>query len=146
MSVATEYRNLLVKYLPKPIRSGRDYQRALAQLEELMVPQPDEARSRLIEVFSTLIEDYESREYPDPQVSPAKMLAHLLDARGVKCADVAKKTGIGAATISSVLARRRGISKTNILKLASYFGVSPVVFMDWTGSSGLHPKKRQGTS
>ena len=118
MSTTAEYRNLLVKFLPMPIRSDRDYQRALAQLEELMVPQPDEARSWLIEVLSTLIEDYESREYRDPQVSPAKMLAHLLESRGVKCADVAKATGIGAATISSVLTGRRGISKSNVVKLA----------------------------
>ena len=81
MSTIAEYRDLLVKFLPTPIRSGRDYQRALAQLEELMVPQPDEARGRLIEVLSTLIEDYESREHRDPHVSGAKMLAHLLESQ-----------------------------------------------------------------
>ena len=135
MSTATEYRDLLLKYPPQPIRSGKDYQRALAQLENLMVPQPGEARGRLIEVLSTLIEDYESREHPMPRLSPSQMLAHLLEARGVKCAEVAKATGIGQATLSSVLAHRRGLSKANVLKLASFFNVSPVVFLDSTDGS-----------
>ena len=129
MTVASEYRDLLLRYAPQPIRSDREYRRALAQLEKLMVPHPNAARSRLIEVLSALIENYESREIPTPQVSPAEMLAHLLDARGVKCADVAKKTGIAPATLSSVLAHRRGISKASARKLAGYFDVSPIVFL-----------------
>ncbi len=130
MSVANDYRNLLLKYLPQPIQSAQGYRRALAQLEKLMVPQPGAARSRLIEVLSTLIENYESRECPTPQVSPSQMLAHLLEARGVKCAEVAKQTGIAPATLSSILARRRGVSKASAGKLASYFDVSPIVFLD----------------
>jgi HTH-type transcriptional regulator/antitoxin HigA len=129
MGTATEYRKLLAAFVPRPIRSEKDYRRALAQLGKLMVPHPGSARSRLIEVLSTLIEKYESREYPTPHVSPSKMLAHLLEAKSLKCADLAKSTGIPAATLSNVLANRRGISKDNGIKLAKYFGVSPVVFL-----------------
>lgn len=129
MSVTAEYRDLLLKYVPQPIHSDRDYRRAMALLEKLMVPRPGLARSRLIEVLSTLIETYESRELPTPQVSPPQMLAHLLRTQAVKCADVAKKTGISPATLSSVLAHRRGISKANARKLAGYFKVSPIVFL-----------------
>lgn len=129
MSVATEYRDLLLEYVPQPIRSEQAYRRALSQLEKLMVPKPGVARGRLIEVLSTLIEDYESRTSPAPHVPPSQMLAHLVEARGVRCAEVAKKTGIPPATLSSVLAKRRGISKANASKLAKYFGVSPIVFL-----------------
>ncbi|MEX2113610.1 MAG: helix-turn-helix domain-containing protein [Pirellulales bacterium] len=141
MSVMTEYRDLLVKYLPQPIRSDRDHRRAISQLEQLMVPRPSAARSRLIEVLSTLVEDYESREYPTPQVPPSQVLAHLLNARGVKCADVARQTSIPPATLSSVLANRRGISKANAQKLARYFNVSPVVFLA-TEQNGVEPATR----
>ena len=129
MSIATEYRELLAKFVPQPIRSHSDYHRALRHLNKLMVPHPGVARSRLIEVLSTLIEKFESREQPMPQVSPAKMLAHLLEANGIRSADVAKATGIPAATLSSVLAERRGVSKTNAMKLAKFFGVSPLDFL-----------------
>lgn len=132
MSTATEYRRLLLKYVPEPIRSEKDYRRALTQLEKLMVPHPDAAHSSLIEVFSTLIENYESREFPTPQVAPAELLAHLLESKNVKPADVAKGTGIPAATLSNVLAHRRGISKENAVKLGGYFGLSPVLFLTTT--------------
>ena len=95
-----------------------------------MVPRPNAARSLLIEVLATLIEKYESREYPTPEVAPADMLAKLLKTKGVKPADVARKTGIPTATLSNVLARRRGISKQNAIKLGEYFGLSPIVFLD----------------
>jgi plasmid maintenance system antidote protein VapI len=48
---------------------------------------------------------------------------------GVKCADVAKKTGIAPATLCSVLACRRGISKASARKLASYFDISRLAFL-----------------
>lgn len=130
MSTVAGYRRLLAKYAPQPIRSQESYERALAQLEKLMVPRPNAARSLLIEVLATLIEKYESREYPTPEVAPADMLARLLKTKGVKPAEVAKQTGIPTATLSNVLAHRRGISKQSAFKLAEYFGLSPIVFLD----------------
>ena len=80
-------------------------------------------------MLATLIEKYESREYPTPEIEPAEMLATLLATKGVKPAEVSKKTGIPTATLSNVLARRRGISKQNAFKLGEYFGLSPIVFL-----------------
>jgi antitoxin component HigA of HigAB toxin-antitoxin module len=135
MSTATEYRELLVRFLPHPIRSDVDYRRSLAQLERLMVPRPSAARSQFIEMLATLVERYESRDYPTPECDSADMLRNLLDAKGVSPATVAKATKIPPATISNVLARRRGISKANAVLLGKYFGVSATVFLD----AGNHP-------
>lgn len=129
MSTAAEYRRLLTKYAPQPIRSQKAYAQALEQLEQLMTPRPSAALSLFIEVLSTLIEKYESREFPTPEFAPAEMLANLMKTKGVKSAEVAKQTGIPTATLSNVLARRRGISKQNAFKLAEYFGLSPIVFL-----------------
>jgi HTH-type transcriptional regulator/antitoxin HigA len=106
------------------------YEQALATLEKLMVPRPNAARSLMIEMLATLIEKYESRSFPTPQVPPAEMLAKLLKTKGVKPADVAKATGIPIATLSNVMARRRGISKQNAFKLGEYFGLSPIAFLE----------------
>jgi HTH-type transcriptional regulator/antitoxin HigA len=111
MSTTTEYRELVSKYLPRPIRNEADYRRSLRQVESLMEPHPRPARSMLIEVLATLVEQYESRERPVPDVPPAKMLAHCIEARQTTAAQVAKDTGIPQATLSNVLAHRRGISK-----------------------------------
>ena len=133
MSTATEYRDLLMRFLPHPIRSHADYRRSLVQLERLMVPRPTAARSQFIEVLATLIERYESRDYPTPECDSADVLRNLLAAKGVSPAGVAKATGIPPATISNVLARRRGISKDNAVVLGKYFGVSATVFLDAAG-------------
>ena len=95
-----------------------------------MVPRADEAHGRLIELLATLVEQYESRQLPNPQLAPAQMLAHLLESKQVKPAQVAKATGIPPATISNVLAGRRGVSKANARKLADFFGVSPLVLLE----------------
>jgi HTH-type transcriptional regulator / antitoxin HigA len=129
MSVAAEYRDLLASHTPKPIRSHKEYEQALVKLEALMVPHPSAVRSMLIEVLSTLIESYESRQCPEPEMSSSEVLARLLETKGVTAAEVAKSTGIPPATISNVLANRRGISKQNALKLSDYFGLSPVLFL-----------------
>lgn len=94
-----------------------------------MEPHPSAARSQLIEVLATLIERYESPDYPTPERDPADVLKNLLDAKGVTPAGIAKATGIPSATISNVLARRRGISKANAIVLGKYFGVSATVFL-----------------
>jgi HTH-type transcriptional regulator / antitoxin HigA len=140
MSTVAGYRQLLAKYAPQPIRSPEAYEQALAQLEELMVPRPNAARSLLIEVLATLIEKYESREYPTPEVAPAEMLTKLLATKAVKPADVARATGIPTATLSNVLAHRRGISKQNAFKLGEYFGLSPIAFL------GRPPQKKRAAA
>ena len=142
MSTATEYRGLLAKFVPHPIRSDDDYRRALTQIEQLMVPHPSAAQSQLIEVLATLIERYESRDYPTPQVDAQAMLSHLIEAKGIKPADVAKKTGIPAATMSNVLARRRGISKQNAITLGRYFGLPATAFLQTTQSQLRTAKKK----
>lgn len=129
MSTTTQYRQLLMKYTPQPIRSQKAYEQTLSQLEKLMVPHPNAAQSLLIEMLATLVEKYESHAYPTPEIAPAEMLSRLLATKGVKAADVAKATGIPTATLSNVLADRRGISKQNAFKLSEYFGLSPIVFL-----------------
>jgi antitoxin component HigA of HigAB toxin-antitoxin module len=125
----TAYESLLLEYKPRPIRSAADHLRALKQIERLMKPNPGRAESELVEVLATLIEQYESTRFPTPRLSPAQRLGELLAAREISQASLSQETGIGTATISSVLAGRRGISKANAIKLAEFFGVSPGDFI-----------------
>lgn len=129
MSAATEYRDLLIEFVPRPLHSDADYRRAVRQLEQLMEPHSSTARRQLIEVLATLIERYESRDYPSPDHDPVDMLKSLLKTREVSPAGLAKATGIPPSTISNILARRRGVSKANAVVLGEYFGVSAAVFL-----------------
>lgn len=131
MATMTPYQSLLVDFTPRPIRNRRTYNATLRQLDRLMnKPRLTRPEQDMLDLLAVLIEQYESAEYPTPSVPPDRMLAHLIEAKGVRAADVAKATGIHRSTLSAVLAGRRSLSKGNVVKLAEYFGVSPAVFLD----------------
>ena len=131
MATMTPYQALLVDFTPRPIRSERSYKATLRQVDRLMKKaRPTRAEREMLALLAMLVEQYESAEYPTPSVPPDRMLAHLIEAKGVRAADVAKATGIHRSTLSAVLAGRRSLSKGHVVKLAEYFGVSPAVFLD----------------
>ena len=128
----TAYDSLLLKYKPRPIRNEREHRRVLKHVEELIGqhgPTPPRAEGELIAVLSTLIESYEVETIPRRKPTPAATLKHLIDAKEVTRAEVARATGIPRSTITNVLSGRRQISKENVTRLATYFHVDPRVFL-----------------
>ena len=70
------YARLLAESLPRPIRSDEDLRRQTAlllELDELDDPSPEQ--QALAEVLTLLIQDYEERRYPLPQVPPTNPFA-----------------------------------------------------------------------
>ena len=125
MATVTAYETLLLDYRPRPIRSKAAYSQALRQVEQLMSkPTLGRAESEMVELLSMLIEQYESMDHPTPESTPAKVLEHLIEVRGITRSQLARDTAIQRSVITNVLAGRRGISKANAVKLAKYFGVS----------------------
>ncbi len=131
MATMTAYETLLQDYRPRPIRSKAVYSQALRQVEQLMSrPNLGRAESEMVELLSLLIEQYESREHPTPTSTPTELLEHLIEARGVTQAQLARDAGLPRSVITNVLAGRRSISKANAIKLARYFGVSVSLFVE----------------
>ena len=120
MSTANEitdsvYAELLAKSLPRPIRAETERARiaeTLLALDDRDDLSPEEA---LADVLTLLIEDYEEKNYPLPQVSPNESLNALMEERGLKHKDIWPVLGNrGAAT--EVLNGRRSISKSQCKK------------------------------
>ena len=125
----TVYARLLEKFLPKPIQSGRELETAAALLLEL-----DERNDlsleeeALAEVLTVLIEDYEDKHYPLPDVPPHESLKALMEDRGLKHKDIWPVLGNkGAAT--EILSGRRSISKAQAKRLADFFRVPIDLFI-----------------
>jgi HTH-type transcriptional regulator/antitoxin HigA len=130
MATATEeYRSLVSDFLPRPIRSEREYRRALAYIDQHIQPKLPKAQGMFLELLATLVAQYESQMYPAPEASPADVLEHLIDERGLTNAELARATGIPRQTITNIVKGDRGISKANAIKLAKYFQVSPELFL-----------------
>ncbi len=145
----TAYESLLLDYLPRPVRTQREYDQVCRQIAKLMsggskLPQ---AESELLEILSLLVAQYESTGHAIRDASPAEMLAFLLDARGVSNAAVARETGIPRSVITDILAGRRSVSTANVAKFAKYFHVSPAVFIAEPASqppASARPRTRTG--
>lgn len=126
----TKYQSLLVEYQPRPIRSEAAYRRALRQVETLMKkPRLTAAERDIVEALSILIEQYEAARQPTPQVPPDRVLAHLIESKGVTQAQISRGTGIPKSNLSAILAGRRAVSKTSAVTLGRYFGLPAEVFL-----------------
>lgn len=123
------YANLLVRILPRPIRTDQEHARLthmLMELDELEKPSPEE--EALAELLTLLVEDYEEKRYPLPRVSPNESLKALMDERGLKHKDIWPILGNkGAAT--EILNGRRSISKAQARRLAEFLRVPVDLFI-----------------
>ncbi len=125
----TPYQSLLVEFVPRPIRSEREHRRALRQIERLMTAPPGREKGELIDLWATLIEQYEAAEFPTPKNSPRELLSHYLETRGLTRAALARQTGIPRSVITNVLSGRRDISKADARRLAKFFRVPVGAFI-----------------
>jgi HTH-type transcriptional regulator/antitoxin HigA len=123
------YQALLIKFVPRPIRSEREYKKSLRQIERLMTANPTREQSELIDVLATLIEQYEAADHPTPKLPPRQLIAHYLENRGLTRAELARQTGIPRSAITNILQGRRGVSKANAWRLAEFFRVPMSAFI-----------------
>ena len=125
------YGELLAKCQPRPIRSAREHARALAIVEPLMdKPKKSAAEREMIELLSTLIDQYEESVWPTPNAPPGEILKFLLDEREMSQSELARQVAISQSTIANVIAGRRQLSKANVLSLSKFFKVAPALFME----------------
>ena len=108
------YKALLQEFVPRPISSESAYRKTLGQVDRLIrQPKRSRAEDDLLELLATLVE----------QIPPRGRLAGLIEARELTQAELARRSHVPRTTINEILSGRRGISKQNAVRLASFFGV-----------------------
>ena len=126
----TSYSELLANAQPEIINDDRSHQRALRTVEALMKKSRlTKAEGKLLDLLAKLVDDYEETIYPTPEVSPSRMLKHLIEAKCTTQAELARQTGVPRSTISEALKGKRSISVENAFRLAEYFHVEPSLFL-----------------
>jgi len=86
-----------------------------------------EVDGRLLELLSILIEEYENRAHPLPKAAPHKMLACLLEEKGMKPSDL--WTVLPRIRVSEILRGKRSISKAQARQLAEILRVPVDLFV-----------------
>ena len=73
----------------KPIRSKREHQAALKEIEALWNARAGTAEADRLEVLVVLVEAYERRHFPVEAPHPIDFLLHVMEARGLTRRDLA---------------------------------------------------------
>lgn len=122
------YRKLVAEALPHVIHTEAENERYIAELEALHSRErltPEE--EQLAELLMLLIENFEAQHYQIRAAEPVEIVRELMDANGLKQADLLDIFGT-RSVVSEVLSGKRELSKTHIEKLSQRFHVSPEVF------------------
>lgn len=113
----------------KVLKSETDHENAIARLAVLMdVETLSSDLENELEVLSVLIEQYESREYPDVLPSPTEAIKFRMDQAGLKNKDLIEYIG-SASKVSEVLNGKRTLSLNMIRNLCSGLGIPAEVLI-----------------
>jgi HTH-type transcriptional regulator / antitoxin HigA len=109
-----------------PIRTKKDYQRALALLEDNFF---DKTLEPFLRVLTERIEAYEQEHYPMSEATAGEVLTFLMEQKDLTQQEVAKGTGIHQSVVSRFIKGEREPTLEHVRKLAKFFGVDSAVFV-----------------
>jgi|HubBroStandDraft_3_1064219.scaffolds.fasta_scaffold236129_2 HTH-type transcriptional regulator/antitoxin HigA len=125
-----EYAKLLADMLPHVIHTEAENERYTATLEALLAnPGRTREESRMVELLTLLIENFEEKNYAIPRAAPRDLVRHLMESNGLRQLDLIDVFG-AESTVSEVLSGKRDLAKSHIEKLSLRFNVSPDVFFE----------------
>lgn len=101
----------------KPIRTRKDYQAALAEVELLWDAPAKSPEADRLDVLSLLIEHYERQHFPIADPDPIDFLTHVMEARGVTRKDLEPYIG-PRGRVSDILNRIRPLTLEMIRRLS----------------------------
>lgn len=112
----------------KPIRTGADYDRALAEVERLWGARSGTPEGDRLDILATLIDAYETEHYPMDAPDPIEAIKFRMEQQGLSRKDL--EPLIGTRTrVAEVLNRKRSLSITMIRRLHEHLGISAEVLI-----------------
>jgi HTH-type transcriptional regulator/antitoxin HigA len=127
----TKYGQLLAEILPRKIETEEQNERYLQIVETLMDKgsasfSPEE--HVLFDLMVTLIEDFEEKTYPMPDILPHERIKYLLEEKRLRQKDLLPIFG-SEGVISDTLNGKRQVTLKTAQKLAAFFNVPTELFI-----------------
>jgi HTH-type transcriptional regulator/antitoxin HigA len=117
-----------VKNSVRPIRTERDYEAALKEVERLWGAKSGSPEGDRLDVLATLIEAYEDEHYPMDPPDPVEAIKFRMEQQGLTRRDL--EPLIGTRTrVAEVLNRKRGLSIDMIRRLHETLGISAEILI-----------------
>ena len=100
----------------KPIRTKRDYEAALKEIERLMDAKRNSREGDRLDVLVTLVEAYEAKHYPLDLPDPVEAIKLAMEQRNLTVKDLVPYIG-RPNRVYEVLSRKRPLTMAMVWKL-----------------------------
>ncbi len=111
-----------IKKAIKPIKTEKEYNRALKIIEKLMDARKGSSDADLLNVVTLLVEKYEEKHYPIPQPDPIEAIKFRMEQLGLTQKDIANIIG-SKSHVSEILSGKRKLTVEMMKTLHSALGV-----------------------
>ncbi len=112
----------------KPLRSERDYTRALSDVERLWGAKSGTSNGDRLDILATLIDAYETEHDPMDLPDPIEAIKFRMEQQSLTRKDLERVLGT-RTRVSEVLNRKRGLSINMIRQLHQKLGISADVLI-----------------
>jgi HTH-type transcriptional regulator/antitoxin HigA len=102
----------------KPIKTKKDYERAMVRLEVIFDAKPGTSDGDELEVLGILIDNFEQQHYPIEYPDPIEAIKFRMEQLGYNQSDLAKLVGLKSRA-SEILNKKRKLSLGMIRSLHS---------------------------
>jgi HTH-type transcriptional regulator/antitoxin HigA len=106
----------------RPIKTERDYQKVLKEIDKLWEAKPNTPAGDRLEVLSTLVEAYEQKHYPVDPPDPVEAIRFRMDQLGMTPSDLAKILG-GRNRASEILNKKRKLTVEMMRSLRKHLAI-----------------------
>jgi HTH-type transcriptional regulator / antitoxin HigA len=106
----------------KPIRTEKDYQAALARIEEIFDAEPDTPEGDELEILASLVETYEKKNYPIGLPNPIEAIKIRMEDLGLNRKDLEDAIG-SKGRISEILNCKRPLTLPMVQRLSEKLGL-----------------------
>ena len=105
-----------------PIKTQRDYRRALKEIQGLMTAKRDSPEGDRLDVLVTLVEAWESQHYPLDLPDPVEAIKYCMEQKGLAPRDLIPFIG-SRNRVHEILKRRRPLTLKMIWRLHAGLGI-----------------------
>ena len=105
-----------------PIKSARDYRRALKEIEGLMAAKRGTPKGDRLDVLVTLVEAWEAKHYPLDLPDPVSAIKYHMEQKGLAPRDLIPFVG-NRNRVHEVLNRKRPLTLNMVWRLHAGLGI-----------------------
>lgn len=107
----------------KPIKTDRDYRRALKEIARLMDAGPNTPEGDRLDVLATLVEAWEEKHHAIEAPDPVEAIRFAMEQRGITRRDLEPLIG-SRSRVAEVLNHKRNLTLPMIRRLHQHLGIS----------------------